>query len=170
MMAAPGGEKELRTTDPIGAVNATNTREPLATEDEQAYVEKLESGNASGSSRGGDGDADADDADAEAAPKPQKLDLKQTKSYATSASGLSRTESNIIEAKPKPWHKKLNPLRWGAVAPVPKEKGASREYKAGFFSQLTFQWMAPLMHVSIFSRNPSENLWCMFSHVAGADC
>lgn len=50
----------------------------------------------------------------------------------------------------KPWHKKLNPLRWGSLPPVPAERMPSRECEAGFFSLLTFQWMSPLMSVCSF--------------------
>ena len=46
----------------------------------------------------------------------------------------------------------MNPLRWGGIPKVPDERLVSREYQAGFFSKLTFQWMTPLMSVS----RPSE--------------
>lgn len=49
----------------------------------------------------------------------------------------------------KKWYKRVNPLKWGAKPPVPKEREVSAEYKAGFFSRLTFQWMAPIMTVSV---------------------
>jgi hypothetical protein len=31
--------------------------------------------------------------------------------------------------------------------PIPKERGISKEYQAGFFSLLTFSWMSSLMAV-----------------------
>lgn len=79
--------------------------------------------------------------------------LLRTKSSATDASATSAAASGPgLRQEPKPWYKKLNPLRWGGIPPVPAERTVSREYKAGFFSVLTFQWMAPLMNVSGMDR------------------
>lgn len=46
------------------------------------------------------------------------------------------------------WLDKANPLKKSTKPPVPEQRGVSREHGAGFFSVLTFQWMAPLMSVS----------------------
>lgn len=78
--------------------------------------------------------------------KTARPELKATKSHATDTS-VATTSANR-QPESKPWYKTPNPLRWGGVPPVPEERIVSREYKAGFFSQLTFQWMAPLMSVS----------------------
>ncbi len=80
--------------------------------------------------------------------RAEREELKRSQSYATDASGLTRTTTRQ-SALPsqKPWYKTPNPLRWGPIPPVPKERQVSREYEAGFFSRLTFQWMAPLMSV-----------------------
>jgi ATP-binding cassette subfamily C (CFTR/MRP) protein 1 len=139
-MTEPGGEKEHKPADPIVGTGTSTTSSPehLTKEDDQDYIEKSESRDGSSSSRDGEAEGKAE----------KKEQLKTTQSHATTASGLSRTESNVVEAKPKPWHKKLNPLRWGGAPPVPTEKTVSREYGASFFSLITFQWMAPLMHVS----------------------
>lgn len=51
------------------------------------------------------------------------------------------------QSKPK-WYRRLNPIRLQKIPPVPSEKGVSPEYGANFFSLLSFQWMASLMHVS----------------------
>lgn len=82
----------------------------------------------------------------------------------TSAS-LATTATRVTTAQPpeaekkKPWHKKLNPLRWGSPPPVPKEKIVSREYQASFLSMLTFQWMGPLMAAG-YRRSLEENdIW-----------
>ena len=58
---------------------------------------------------------------------------------------LSDTKSSIAK---KRWYKKVNPLKWGPKPPIPETRQESREYRAGFFSRLTFQWMHPLMTVS----------------------
>jgi ATP-binding cassette subfamily C (CFTR/MRP) protein 1 len=70
----------------------------------------------------------------------------------TSSSSSDADEDAVNLAKSK--HRKpgsarrFNPLRWQKVPPVPKERIVSREYGANFFSVVSFQWMAPLMHVS----------------------
>jgi hypothetical protein len=67
--------------------------------------------------------------------------LAQTRSHATSASVATTKQE-------KPWYKTWNPLRWGAIPPIPKEPIVSREAKAGLWSKLTFSWMGPIMTVS----------------------
>jgi hypothetical protein len=75
-------------------------------------------------------------------------DLEEVKTGATEASTIAPVRSGPKPEK-KPWHKKLNPLRWGSPPPVPEKQVKSREHDAGFLSKLTFQWMGPLMHVSL---------------------
>ena len=82
--------------------------------------------------------------------RPNELNL--TKSYATDASAATAATAAAAQNVHKPWYKKMNPLRWGGIPKVPDEPLVSREYPAGFFSKLTFQWMTPLMSVS----RPSE--------------
>lgn len=85
---------------------------------------------------------DVDTDDIAMAASPHRLDV--TKSVATDASYATSPPAT----KARPWYRQVNPLRWGGVPPVPKERIVSREYTAGFFSKLTFQWMTPLMTVS----------------------
>jgi hypothetical protein len=75
-------------------------------------------------------------------------DLEEVKTGATEASTIAPVRSGPKPEK-KSWHKKLNPLRWGSPPPVPEKQVKSREHDAGFLSKLTFQWMGPLMHVSL---------------------
>lgn len=77
----------------------------------------------------------------------EETDLKLTKSHATDTSAVSGATSSVAPPAKKPWYKNLNPLRWGGIPPVPTERKVSREYKAGFLSLVTFQWMTPLMTV-----------------------
>lgn len=114
--------------DPIGAVSNTNRSEPLATKADDVYVEQ----------HGGT---------TENIIRPSNLE--QTKSYATSASGFSALTTSLAEPQKKKWYKKLNPLRWSHAPPVPTEREVSKEYGASYFSLLVFQWMAPLMTVSL---------------------
>jgi len=67
--------------------------------------------------------------------------LEQTRSHSTSASVATTKQE-------KSWYKAWNPLRWGAIPPIPKEPIVSCEAKAGLWSKLTFSWMGPLMTVS----------------------
>ncbi|KAJ2985731.1 hypothetical protein NUW58_g5375 [Xylaria curta] len=90
-----------------------------------------------------------------------KDELKHTQSYATDTSTITRTttRASAPAASRKPWYKTPNPLLWGAVPPVPKERQESREASAGFFSKLTFHWMAPLMNIGYKRPLEQGDLW-----------
>jgi len=131
---------EYRSTDPVAAANSTNRDELLATEEEKDEVcdddedERRQAGFAETKSA--------------AEARPAVAIGEPLTSYATSACGASATTASHVELQKKPWYKNPNPLKWGKVPPVPKERIVSREYDAGFFSRLIFQWMAPVMSVS----------------------
>ncbi|KAI5862830.1 ATP-binding cassette transporter protein YOR1-like protein [Durotheca rogersii] len=92
--------------------------------------------------------------------RAEREELKRTQSYATDTSAATRATSRAsAPARTRPWYKTPNPLRWGAIPPVPKERQVSREYKAGFFSKLTFQWMAPLMNVGYKRSLEQDDIW-----------
>ncbi|KPI46100.1 Oligomycin resistance ATP-dependent permease YOR1 [Cyphellophora attinorum] len=80
------------------------------------------------------------------------------RSIATTATGTSFVESKAEQPK-RPWHRRLNPLRRGKVPPIPKERQVSREYNAGFFSLLTFQWIHPLMTVGYKRTLEVNDIW-----------
>jgi ATP-binding cassette, subfamily C (CFTR/MRP), member 1 len=81
--------------------------------------------------------------------RARRQEMNRTQSYATDTSAVTRTTTRpSVKDKYTPWYKSFNPLRWGHMPPVPQEREISHEYGAGFFSKLTFQWMAPLMQVS----------------------
>jgi hypothetical protein len=70
----------------------------------------------------------------------------RTKSYATTTSAVTRTDSHVDDpAQKRSWFGKLNPLRWGGIPPVPETRKVCREYNAPFLSLVYFQWVAPLM-------------------------
>lgn len=81
----------------------------------------------------------------------KRAKLEQIKSYATSNSAFSQA---VEEPPTKGRHQNLNPLKWGKIPPVPEEREVCREYNAGFFSLVYFQWIAPLM--SVRSATPSK--------------
>ena len=134
-MAGPGEEKELQSGDPMVAANATNSSEPVATEPLQYVVTESES---SISDR----------------EKEPVRNVRRTTEQTTSTAAVSTLSSRADDTKTtdqarakKAWYKRLNPLKRSHKPPVPKERVPSKEYGASFFSQLTFQWMAPLMRV-----------------------
>ncbi|KAF2969808.1 hypothetical protein GQX73_g3732 [Xylaria multiplex] len=111
---------------------------------------------------------DHDDPEEEIRPREESLDeranreeLKRTQSYATDTSTITRTttRASVPTASKKPWYKTPNPLLWGSIPPVPKERQESREASAGFFSKLTFQWMAPLMNTGYKRPLEQGDLW-----------
>ncbi|KAJ8122554.1 hypothetical protein ONZ43_g1280 [Nemania bipapillata] len=115
-----------------------------------------------------EGHDDHDDPEEEIRLREESLDeradreeLKRTQSYATDTSTITRTttRTSMPVAPKKPWYKTPNPLLWGPIPPVPKEKQESREATAGFFSRLTFQWMAPLMNVGYKRPLEHGDLW-----------
>ncbi|PGH17822.1 hypothetical protein AJ80_04644 [Polytolypa hystricis UAMH7299] len=66
------------------------------------------------------------------------------------------------------WYRRLNPLRLRKIPPVPTERTVSREYTAGFFSRITFQWMAPLMMANIWLVNPDRKLEIISDRLSSA--
>lgn len=142
-MANETESKETKPADPLTDVNNTADSEPATPvsvyNDPEEEIRRHE-------------EPDEKRADRE--------ELKHTQSYATDTSAVTRTTSraSVPKAK-KPWYKEPNPLRWGSIPPVPKERQVSREYKAGFLSKLTFQWMAPLMNVGYKRPLEHDDLW-----------
>ncbi|KAK4241442.1 P-loop containing nucleoside triphosphate hydrolase protein [Achaetomium macrosporum] len=113
--------------------------------------------------RTGDG-VGAEDRIAEQDGEDDRPGLDRMRTTATATSVISTVATARLPEQ-KPWYKQPNPLRWGKIPPVPKEKTVCPEYKAGFFSRLVFQWMAPLMSTGykrplefndIYSVNPDR--------------
>lgn len=59
------------------------------------------------------------------------------------------------------WKEKLNPLKRKNPPPVPEERVVTREYQAGFFSALYFQWIAPLMSVGYQRPLELNDIWAV---------
>ena len=132
-------EKEYPSTDPVGAVNQTNSSEPVATEPLQ-YV-------------GSESDLSSSHQEPE---KEGEADVHRTVTATTTTSTLT-VESQ--RQKQKPWYKRLNPLKKSIKPPIPKERSVSREYGASFLSHLTFQWMAPLMSIGYQRTLELNDIW-----------
>lgn len=133
-------EKEYASTDPIGAVNETNSSEPVATEPLQ-YV---------GS------ESDISSSHHQEPEKEGEAVVHRTVTATTTTSTLT-VESQ--RQKQKPWYKRLNPLKKSVNPPIPKERSVSREYGASFLSHLTFQWMAPLMSTGYQRTLELNDIW-----------
>ncbi|KND93889.1 Oligomycin resistance ATP-dependent permease YOR1 [Tolypocladium ophioglossoides CBS 100239] len=84
--------------------------------------------------------------------------LAPTRSCATDASAATAATA-APELKPRKWYSRVNPLRWGGIPRVPDERIVSREYRAGFFSKLTFQWMTPLMTTGYKRPLEQGDIW-----------
>ncbi|KAA8575269.1 hypothetical protein MFRU_002g01950 [Monilinia fructicola] len=89
----------------------------------------------------------------------KRPEMKQVQSYATSNSAVTRTDSHVYQPVKKAWYKKINPLRWGAVPPVPENRTPSKEYTASFLSLVYFQWMAPIMSAGYRRQLEHNDIW-----------
>jgi ATP-binding cassette subfamily C (CFTR/MRP) protein 1 len=138
--------KDYKTTDPVGAAGSTNRDEPLASEEDKDIVEEDEK----------HGRFTEIKAEAEVEERPELGARLRSYATNTSATSAATTTHSRVPQKRKKWYKNPNPLKWGKVPEVPKERGPSREYNAGFFSVITFQWMAPLMSVCTILVSPRE--------------
>ncbi|KAB5563095.1 P-loop containing nucleoside triphosphate hydrolase protein [Coniochaeta sp. 2T2.1] len=107
------------------------------------------------------------DHESELEEREERARLKRTKSSVTDASVTTAATSRHPERDSKPWYKTPNPLRWGKIPPIPKERDVCPEYNAGFFSLLFFGWMGPLMttgykrtldFTDIWSVNPNRSV------------
>lgn len=74
----------------------------------------------------------------------------------------SASQSNATQLpRRRKWQETLNPLKSKNVPPIPAERAVSREYQAGFFSVLYFQWMAPLMAVGYQRPLELNDIWAV---------
>lgn len=127
-------KEELEPVDPAAAVNATHDEEEAITpvspvQDPEDEIRRQEEDHEK---------------------RAEREEIRRTQSTATDLSVLTRTTTGAsAPPKSKPWYKQPDPLKWGRIPPIPEERGESREYRAGWLSRLTFQWMAPLMMVRI---------------------
>lgn len=105
--------------------------------------------------------ASSSDNDNDNGEGPQRAHLTLTKSYATDTSAATGATGVLqdSEQQKRRWYSKMNPLRWGKVPPIPDEPVVSREGAAGFWSLLTFTWMAPLMTTGYKRQLHPKDIW-----------
>ncbi|OCT54510.1 Oligomycin resistance ATP-dependent permease [Cladophialophora carrionii] len=84
--------------------------------------------------------------------------LEKIESTATDATEASSAALPPVEPERAPWRYRINPLRRNPP-PIPEERAVSREYNAGFFSLLTFQWMNPLMTTGYKRPIELNDIW-----------
>ncbi|KAL8872715.1 MAG: hypothetical protein Q9174_001702 [Haloplaca sp. 1 TL-2023] len=133
-------EKEYASTDPVGAAGATNTSEPIATEPLQTVVTDSETSS-------------------NFSEKKERPFVDRTLTTTTTRSSILEEPKEDEPATRKPWHKSLNPLKRRTPPSVPKERVVSREHTAGWFSRLTWQWMAPIMHTGYQRPLELNDIW-----------
>ncbi|KAL1588310.1 hypothetical protein WHR41_02807 [Cladosporium halotolerans] len=154
-MSRPHEERTLaENNDNLAATQEVHEAEPVAEEpikvgtekelNEETVLDKEAVEEAEASSSG-------DDLDKE----KKRLQVERTQSNWTQGTGTSYASDAPQDDEPTPrkqtWSERLNPLKSRYPPPVPKERIPSREWKAGFFSIMYFQWINPLM-VSGYQR------------------
>ena len=133
--------KELECSDPVAAAQAPMATDPVTTTTLENLATESQATLRPESQQQEDKVKYQEDSDGDVTPY-------RTSTSATTTSDMSVTSADTIQTAPlkvKPWYKRLNPLKRSTKPPFAKERATSREYQAGFFSLLTFQWMAPLM-------------------------
>ncbi|PTB42046.1 hypothetical protein M441DRAFT_190301 [Trichoderma asperellum CBS 433.97] len=148
-MADHGEEKETQASKAVADSNAISIQ--------STSESGSESGNAAHLNEKHGDDIERIESRSDQEDDTPKEPLAATRSYATDASVA--TTSAAVRYAERPWYKKLNPMRWGAIPEIPKERIVSREYQAGFFSRLTFQWMNPLMTAGYKRPLDKQDIW-----------
>jgi len=93
-------------------------------------------------------------------PRARQAVVRSESAWSHSSAATSITESEAQQPpRKRTWGEKLNPLKRKNVPPVPEQREVSREWKAGFFSLLYFQWMAPLMGTGYQRPLELNDLW-----------
>lgn len=152
-MADSSSDKAKETvndvTDPIARTYSHHSSEEAIEEEQEIAKAQLRNGgddNSDDIKIGGSRD-DSDDDKAE-----KRAELERMKSSVTMTSLASTTPTAHPNYTQKPWYKQPNPLRWGKIPPIPKERKVCPEHKASFFSLVFFGWMGSLMTVSMRSK------------------
>ncbi|KAI4106587.1 MAG: hypothetical protein L6R37_002088 [Teloschistes peruensis] len=133
-------EKEYASTDPVGAASSTNITEPLAIEPLETVVTQSDSSSGVSSEK--------------ERPHPDR-----TLTTTTTRSSIAEETKDEVSVAQRPWYGRLNPLKKNILPPIPKERVVSREYNAGLLSRLTWQWMAPIMHVGYQRPLELNDIW-----------
>lgn len=174
-------ERDRQPDDPLARVN-TNTARDNAVDDEQAIAEAALGNRAllqdasesldddvylaekaasyhehSESDSGIEKDHDKILHDSE-----RRAEVRRIQSYATDVSTTTQATSHHAagaDRAHKTLGQRINPFKWGAVPPVPREREVSREYHASFLSKLFFSWQGSLMRVGYKRPLEQNDIW-----------
>ena len=126
---------------------------------QQVANQPLEYASSESASLSDSNDAGKDASDPEKEKDGRLAAHRTTTTTSTALSTITTEGQNRVQVRTRTWYKTLNPLKWGTIPPVPKERHDSPEYQAGFLSILTFQWMSPIMTTGY--RRPLEpnDIW-----------
>ena len=161
-MAAPDAEKRWAANSETPAPGDTAHAEPLADEPlERVGTEKdLEEGKIVDKEEAIE---EIESQDGDEKWKSGRLQVQRTQSTktATSIATSDAGETQELPPRKRTWGERLNPLKSKNPKPVPSHRIPSREYGAGFFSLLTFQWIAPLMSVGYQRPLEVNDVWAV---------
>lgn len=159
-MSAPDAENNWASNSEPAVPPNVNHSEPIAEEPlERVRSEKeLEEGKIVDFEAVEETSSQDDDEKEQEHGRPEIL---RTQSQATSTSRVSSEAPGTQDptTRKRTWGEKINPLKRKKLPPVPKERIYSREYTAGFFSKLTFQWIAPIMTVGYQRPLEINDVW-----------
>jgi len=92
------------------------------------------------------------------------IEARRKTQNATTEKGATSSATpgdEIQAARERTLKEKLNPFKKRNIPPVPSEREVTREYQAGFFSSLYFQWIAPLMSVGYQRPLELNDIWAV---------
>ncbi|KAL6854188.1 P-loop containing nucleoside triphosphate hydrolase protein [Trichoderma novae-zelandiae] len=151
-MADPGAEKEIQAATAVPESSAISIQSASEGHNDDSDSEEA----AHVSEKHGDGIERVESRSDQEHDSPREA-LAASKSHATDASVA--TTAAVVQQPKLPWYKRVNPMRWGGIPEIPKERIVSREYQAGFFSRLTFYWMNPLMTTGYKRQLDKQDIW-----------
>lgn len=166
-----GPDAERRPVDTQAASNEARDPQPVAEQplervsdekhldeekivDKEAVEETSSNDDASDLEKSGDAEKHGD------RPAIERIQSNWTTATGTSMASEAQLPSDQPPRK-QTWGDRLNPFKHKNLPPIPDERTPSREYTAGFFSLLTFQWMAKLMSVGYQRPLEVSDIWAV---------
>lgn len=107
---------------------------------------------------------DGSDVDKHQIKPPHQMERTRSNWTTTTGTSIATEAEELPEEQPprkRKWSERINPLKSKNPPKVPDERIPSREYRAGFLSLLTFQWISPLMHVGYQRPLELNDVWAV---------
>ncbi|KAH7072955.1 P-loop containing nucleoside triphosphate hydrolase protein [Paraphoma chrysanthemicola] len=136
-------EKEFGLVDPQAAVQKPVDAE---SEDDITY-EAIKTEKAGGK-----------DVEANIETQSTRGTLSRLQSGTSAFTDISEDSDAKSTLRRRKWYR-TNPLKWGPIPPLPKEREVCPEYDASLFSRLTWHWMQPLMNVGYKRPLEKNDIW-----------